>query len=81
MPKKLNLFSRSFSLPSLLRMVTPPASPELGEMGGMVMARLRARGPPGDSADPAGMEPRMERIQELISFFREIQRKEKFVRT
>lgn len=67
LPKKLNLFSRSFSFPSLLRMVTPPASPELGEMGGMVMARLSARGPPGDSPDPVGMEPMMERIQELIS--------------
>lgn len=67
LPKKLNLFSRSFSFPSLLRMVTPPASPELGEMGGIVMARLSARGPPGDSPDPVGMEPMMERIQELIS--------------
>lgn len=70
LPKKLNLFSRSFSFPSLLRMVTPPASPELGEMGGIVMARLSARGPPGDSS-PVGMELRMERIQELISAFRE----------
>ncbi|TNN72492.1 hypothetical protein EYF80_017268 [Liparis tanakae] len=68
--KKLNLFSRSFSFPSLLRMVTPPASPALGEMGGIVMARLRARGPTGESADPAGMEPMMERIQELISAFK-----------
>lgn len=67
LPKKLNLFSRSFSFPSLLRMVTPPASPELGEMGGIVMARLSARGPPGESSDAVGMEPRMERIQELIS--------------
>lgn len=53
LPKKLNLFSRSFSLPSLLRMVT--VSPELGEMGGMVMARL-SRGAPGESPDPDGME-------------------------
>lgn len=67
LPKKLNLFSRSFSFPSLLRMVTPPASPELGEMGGIVMARLSARGPPGESPAVVGMEPRMERIQELIS--------------
>ncbi len=52
-------------------MVTPPTSPELGEMGGMVMARLSARGPPGESADPAGMDPRMERIQELISALKE----------
>lgn len=51
-------------------MVTLPASPELGEMGGIVMARLRARGPPGESCDPVGMEPRMERIQELISDFK-----------
>lgn len=43
LPKKLKRFSRSFSLPSLLRMVTPPASPELGEIGGMVIARLRPR--------------------------------------
>lgn len=71
LPKKLNLFSRSFSFPSLLRMVTPPASPELGEMGGIVMARLRGRGPPGDSEDPDGMELRMEWIQELISAFQQ----------
>lgn len=71
LPKKLNLFSRSFSFPSLLRMVTPPPSPELGEMGGIVMARLSARGPPGESPDPVGMELRMERIQELISALRE----------
>ena len=71
LPKKLNLFSRSLSLPSLLRMVTPPVSPDPGEMGGMVMARLRARGPPGESPAPVGMEPRMERIQELISAFRQ----------
>lgn len=58
LPKKLNLFSRSFSLPSLLRMVTPAASAELGEMGGIVMARLRALGPPGERSPdpPAGME-------------------------
>lgn len=57
-PKKLNLFSRSLSLPSLLRMVTPAASAELGEMGGIVMARLRALGPPGERSPdpPAGME-------------------------
>lgn len=67
LPKKLNLFSRSLSFPSLLRMVTPPPSAELGEMGGMVMARLSARGPPGESPGPDGTEPRMERIQELIS--------------
>lgn len=67
LPKKLNLFSRSLSFPSLLRMVTPPASAELGEMGGMVMARLSARGPPGESPPPDGREPRIERIQELIS--------------
>lgn len=67
LPKKLNLFSRSFSLPSLARMVTAPASPEPGEMGGMVMARLRPRGPPGDSPEPDGMEARMEVIQEVIS--------------
>lgn len=71
LPKKLNLFSRSFSFPSLLRMVTPPASPELGEMGGIVMARLRAQGPPGESDDPVGMELRMDWIQELISNFRQ----------
>ena len=35
------------------------------------MARLRARGPPGESCAPAGMELRMERIQELISAFKE----------
>lgn len=69
LPKKLNLFSRSFSFPSLLRMVTPPASPELGEMGGIVMARLRGRGAPGESPDPFGMELRMDWIQELISAF------------
>lgn len=67
LPKKLNLFSRSFSLPSLDRMVTAPASPEPGEMGGMVMARLRARWPPGESPAPEGMEARMEVIQEVIS--------------
>lgn len=67
LPKKLNLFSRSFSLPSLARMVTALASPEPGEMGGMVMARLRPRGPPGDSPEPDGMEARMEVIQEVIS--------------
>lgn len=70
LPKKLNLFSRSFSFPSLLRMVT--TSPELGEMGGIVMARLRGRGPRGESADPvAGMELRMDWIQELISAFKQ----------
>lgn len=57
LPKKLNLFSRSFSFPSLLRMVTP--SPELGEMGGIVMARL-SRGAPGESPDADGMEPVMD---------------------
>lgn len=67
LPKKLNLFSRSLSFPSLLRMVTPPPSAELGEMGGMVMARLSALGPPGESPGPDGTEPRMERIQALIS--------------
>lgn len=67
LPKKLNLFSRSLSFPSLLRMVTPPPSAELGEMGGMVMARLSARGPPGESPAPDGTDPIMERIQELIS--------------
>lgn len=67
LPKKLNLFSRSLSFPSLLRMVTPPPSAELGEMGGMVMARLSARGPPGESPGPDGTEPRMDRIQEPIS--------------
>ncbi len=48
LPKKLKRFSRSLSLPSLLRMVTPPASPELGDIGGMVIARLRPRVPPGE---------------------------------
>lgn len=48
-------------------MVTPPASPEPGEIGGIVMARLRARGPPGESDDPVGMELVMDWIQELIS--------------
>lgn len=51
-------------------MVTPAVSTEpgeTGEMGGMVMARLRTRGLPGESPDPDGMELRMERIQELIS--------------
>lgn len=67
LPKKLNLFSRSLSFPSLLRMVTPPPSAELGEMGGMVMARLSARGPPGESPGTDGTEPRMERIQAPIS--------------
>lgn len=51
-------------------MVTPPASPEPGEMGGIVMARLSARGPPGESPGPAGMAQRMERIQEPISALR-----------
>lgn len=35
------------------------------------MARLSALGPPGESPAPVGMEPWMERIQELISAFRE----------
>lgn len=48
LPKKLKRFSRSLSLPSLLRMVTPPVSPELGDIGGMVIARLRPRVPPGE---------------------------------
>lgn len=48
-------------------MVTPPASPEPGEMGGIVMARLRARGHPGESDDLVGMALVMEWIQELIS--------------
>jgi len=54
-------------------MVTPPPSPELGEMGGIVMARLRARGPTGESPDPVGMELMMELIQALISAFKQKQ--------
>lgn len=66
-PKKLNLFSRSFSLPSLLRRVTLPVSPVLGEMGGIVIARLSARGAPGESWDRVVMKRRMDWIQEFIS--------------
>ena len=69
LPKKLNLFSRSLSLPSLLRIVTAPASPDPGEMGGIVIARLRTLGPHGESSAAAGMEVWMERIHELISAF------------
>lgn len=69
LPKKLNLFSLSFSLPSLLRNVTAPASPDPGEMGGIVIARLRTLGPQGESPAAGGIELWMERIQELISAF------------
>lgn len=42
----------------------------------MVMARLSARGPTGESAAPVGMELMMERIQELISAFKTQTKKE-----
>lgn len=56
LPKKLKRFWGSLSLPSLLRMVTPPASPELGEMGGMVIARLRPLWPPGERSAGVSVE-------------------------
>lgn len=66
LPKKLKRFSPPLSLPSLLRMVTPPPSPELGDIGGMVIARLRPRVPPGErSVD--GRDNWIARIHELIS--------------
>lgn len=69
LPKKLKRFSRSLSLPSLLRMVTPPASPELGDMGGMVIARLRPRVPPGERSED-DRDDWIARIHELISAWR-----------
>lgn len=56
LPKKLKRFSLSFSLPSLLRMVTPPPSPSLGDIGGIVMARVRGGAGERSSTLLAGME-------------------------
>lgn len=66
LPKKLKRFSPPLSLPSLLRMVTPPASPELGDIGGMVIARLRPRVPPGERS-PGNRDDWIDRIHKLIS--------------
>lgn len=73
LPKKLKRFSRSLSLPSLLRMVTPPVSVGCGVRGGMVIARVRGggggeRSPPlTPTPPPGGMEEWIACIQELIS--------------
>ncbi len=69
LPKKLKRFSRSLSLPSLLRMVTPPALPELGDIGGMVIARLRPRVPLGERSED-NKDDWIVRIHELISAWR-----------
>lgn len=76
--KKLKRFSRSRSLPSLLRSTTGPSAPT-GDTGGIVMARVMPRvalGTVGSSGSPeaedaAAMAAFTTRSHELISAYRE----------